>query len=358
MENIQSELKEKITELCSLMSVSGFEKRSTKPLKDMIGKDFDEMQTDAVGNHIFIKKCKRENAPLCLVDAHFDEVGMMVTEICEGGFLKFTGIGGLSLAILQGADVIIYGKEALRGVITSTPPHLRDGSDKLADITELLIDTGYTKERLSEIVTVGTPIGFAPVYRELKNLCLAGKSLDDKACGAICARAIANTKREALQCDVALCFSCFEETSRLGGVAPAVYVLSPDYAMVTDVNLAKVPDTERYETVPFAEGISISVSPSTDMRLTRMTEELCKEKGIPYSISPAAHSTGTNSPTVNLVGEGIPVVDIGLPLKNMHTYNETLSLDDAKALYDLVSAFITDKKLSEAFARGRKELPV
>ena len=356
MNQIQQILKDRIIGLCSIMSVSGFEKRATDTLHEKYGDSFDEIKTDAVGNHIFIKRCGKENAPLCLVDAHFDEVGMMVTDILDGGFLKFTQIGGLSLSVLQAADVIIYGKEALRGVIPSTPPHLRDGSDKLAAIDELLIDTGYSKETLEKIAPIGTPVGFAPVYREMLSGTLVGKSFDNKACGAVCAEAVASVDRNDLPCDVALMLSSFEETSRLGGVAPGVFALEPDYAVVTDVNLARVPDTKKYETVPLFAGISIAVSTATDRALTLASEKLCKEKEIPHTVTAAPSSTGTNSPTVNLTGIGVPVVDIGLPLKNMHTYNETLSLDDAESLYSFIREFVTSKEIAEKFKKNKEDI--
>ena len=341
------------------MSVSGFEKRATLTLKDRLSKDFDEVRTDAVGNHVFIKRAKRANAPLCLIDAHFDEVGMMVTEICDGGFLKFAQIGGLSLSVLQGADVTVYGKKEIRGIIISTPPHLRAGDpDKLAEISELLIDTGYSKESLEELAPVGTPIGFSPCYSELLNGCIAGKSFDNKACAAVCAKAVADAIPEELECDVALMLSCFEETSRIGGVTPGVYALKPDYAMVVDVNLARVPDTPKSETVPLAEGISISISAATHRGLTFLSERLCKDKEIPHTMVASPMSTGTNATSVNLVGNGVPVVDIGLPLKNMHTYNEVISLEDAESLYRLVSEFIKDKKIAADFSCRGKELPL
>ena len=359
MNDLQKRLKNNIETLCSVMSVSGFERRATSELRAIIGSDFDDMQTDAVGNHLFFKRCGREDAPVCLVDAHFDEIGMLVTEICEGGFLRFCNIGGLSLSVLQAADVVIYGKETIRGVITSTPPHLRDGSsDKLSEIDELMIDTGYSKERLESIAPVGTPVGFLPVYSQLIGGRIAGKSFDDKACAAVCAAAIADTPREELAADVCLMLSCVEETSRTGGIAPAVNSLQPDYAMVVDVNLAKVPDTPKCETVPMGKGISISLSAATDRALSLQVAELCQAGDIPHTMVAAPSSTGTNAPTVNLSGAGIPVVDIGLPLANMHTYNEVIDLDDCQSLYRLTRAFITDAALAEKFTRQGEELPV
>ena len=359
MNDLQIRLKNDIVALCSLMSVSGFERRAREELYATVGKDFDTMQTDAVGNHVLLKKCGREGAPLVLVDAHFDEIGMLVTEICEGGFLRFCNMGGLSLSVLQAADVIVYGKEEIRGVIISTPPHLRDGSsDKLSDISELMIDTGYSKEALEKLAPVGTPVGFAPVYSHLLSGRIAGKSFDDKACAAVCAAAIADTPREELAADVCLMLSCFEETSRLGGIAPAVNRLQPDYAMVVDVNLARVPDTPKSETVPMGKGISISVSAATDRALSLEVARLCREGDIPHTMVAAPSSTGTNAPTVNLSGAGIPVVDIGLPLANMHTYNEVIDLLDCESLYRLTRAFITDRGLAEKFMRRGEELPL
>lgn len=357
---MREELKKRILSLCSVMSVSGFETRATGTLRESIGASFDEGYTDAVGNHVFLKRCGRDGAPTVLIDAHFDEIGMMVSEICEGGFLKLAPIGGLSLSVLQAADVLVYGRETLRGVITSTPPHLRTaGDDKLAELDQLMVDTGYSKEELEELAPIGTPVGFAPCYSELLNGCLAGKSFDNKACAAIAAYAIEQVAREELAADVALMLSCYEETSAIGGAAVGAFGLKPDYAMVIDVNLATVPDVPKYETVPLGGGVSLSVSAATDRRLTRLTRTLCEDREIPHTMIAAPSSTGTNAPTVNLVEGGIPVVDVGLPLRSMHTYNEVISLEDAESLYRLVQAFITSERIAEAFdTHGREELPI
>lgn len=348
---LRQSLKEAVFSLCSVMTVSGFESRSADLLCRALSDSFDEIRTDAVGNLFLIRRCAKENAPLICIDTHYDEIGMMVTGIEDNGFVRFTSVGGLSPTVLQGADVILYGRENLRGVISSTPPHLRQGeSDRLPPPEELLIDTGYDKETISERIDVGTPVGFAPCYRETVGGLLLGKSFDNKACAAVALHAVVNLPKEELAADVALCFSRYEETSRLGGIAPAAFDLKPDYAMVIDVNLATVPDVPKRETVPCGKGISLSVSAATDRKLTRMTEALCRQEEIPHCLIAAPSSTGTNAPTLQLTGHGIPTVDVGLPLKFMHTYNEAIDLSDAEALYRLVVSFVRSKALAETFA--------
>ncbi len=357
MSNSYESLAQEMVALCSVMSVSGYESRGTDEIYRLLGDGFDRIETDAAGNHFLWKDCGREGAPTILIDTHFDEIGMLVREILDGGFVRLVSIGGLSPSVLQAADVILYGKETIRGVITSTPPHLRIADEKrLPDCEELLVDTGYSKEELEKFLPIGSPVGFAPVYRELLSGRLAGKSFDNKACAAIAAHAISSIPKEKLVGNVVLMLSSYEETSRLGGASAGAFSCAPDYAMVIDVNLATVPDVPKAETVPLGGGISISVSAATDLNLTRTVQKLCEEQGISHTMIAAASSTGTNATAVQLVGGGIPTVDVGLPLKNMHTYNEVIDLFDARALCDLCEAFVCDGEIAHRFGAG-EEIP-
>lgn len=344
-------LKKFIFELCSVMSVSGFEKRGTDELTRLTAGMLDAPAVDGVGNHLFVKKCGKENAPKVLIDAHFDEIGMIVTEVCDNGFLRIAPLGGIDVSIMQAADVIVYGKERVRGVIASTPPHLAK-SDELPKPEEVIVDTGLSTEKAKELVDIGAPVGFAPVYGEMLNGRLVGKSFDDKACAACAIWAVANTPAEELAADVYVLLSAVEETNRLGGVTPAAHSVYPDYAMVVDVNLGRVPDTKSYETVELDGGVSLSVCAATHIGLTRDTEKLCADKEIPCVMVAAPRGTGTNATSLNLVRCGVPVVDVGLPLASMHTYNEVITMADAEALVRLISEFISSEELAGKYKRG------
>ena len=346
-------LKQLIFSLCSLMSVSGHESEEKEALLSLVGDCFDEYRRDAVGNHLFIKRSSKPNAPSLLIDTHFDEIGMLVTEIKDGGFLSVTSVGGLDPAIMQASEVRIYGKDTLTGIIASTPPHLKtkESAKKLKSIDELIIDTGYPKDELEKLVRVGTPVGFAPIYTELGDTSglVAGKSFDNKACAAAAIYALSEIARDELAANVYLLLSCHEETVRIGGVAPAAFDLEPDYAVVIDVNLARVPGTEPADTVEMGEGISICFSAITDKKLTNEVISLCEKNGIKHQRCAAPSSTGTNTTCLGIVGRGVPVADIGLPLKNMHTYTEVIDLDDAKTLSDFVKALVCAEKIAEVY---------
>ena len=345
-------LKELITSLAGVMSVSGNERRGGAELKQLIGGVFDDYKTDALGNHLFIKKCGRPNAPRILVDTHFDEIGMMVTGIKEGGFLSVINIGGVDTRILPASEVIVYGKEPVYGVFAAKAPHLSSPADreKLTPLSDMLIDTGYTKEELEELCPIGTPVGFKPIYADLLNDRLAGKAFDDKACGACAVFGIDAVQRRDLAGDVYFLFSAYEETG-MTGARVAGFGIRPDYALVLDVTHASVPEAKDRYLPEFGSGVAIAASPVTNRRLTRMVTELCKSANVPYTVDACPGSTGTNANVLGISAEGIPTALCSLPLKSMHTSAEVLSMDDARALSRVVSLFIKSKEISEVFGK-------
>ena len=349
----REELKKEIKQLSSLCSVSGSEHKTVDEIKRIYGKSFDLIESDAVGNHILFRSCTRKNAPKIMIDAHYDEIGFMVTEVLDGGFLRITNIGGIDRAIMQSAFVTVHGKEKLDGVIISTPPHLREGGNKLPKIEDLLVDLGigYTKEELCELVPLGTPITFEKKYTELCKELIAGPSFDNKACGAIALNAISSIPKEELAGDIFVTLSCREEVAGRGGAYVCANKINPDYALVIDVNLADAPSVPSRESVQMGGGISISYSSATDRALTRASAELCERVGVDHIKKVESSSTGTNAIAVSLAGCGVSVVDVGLPLRNMHTYNEVISLEDCADLWLFVREFAKSKELAEKFRR-------
>lgn len=344
------ELKERIVALSGLFSVTGYESAEQTCARELLD-GFDEIRTDAVGNLICVRRCGRAGAPRILIDTHFDEIGMLVTGITARGLLRVTSVGGLDLRTLPATAVRVFGKKTVEGVIALPEKGEEEGEEVLPAVTELLIDTGYPKETLEQWVRVGTPVGFLPRYEELANGRIVGKAFDNKACAACAADGVLSAPRETLAGDVYLLLSVHEETDRLGGTVAGGFSVDPDYAMVIDVNLGRTPGTRKRDTVTLGGGISLAHSVVCDRELTRLTAELCERENIPYQFCTAPVSTGTNTGALHLAGKGIPCVDVGLPLRAMHTYVEMIDMADAAALSALCRAFACDAKTAEVFGR-------
>ena len=110
-----------------------------------------------------------------------DEIGLMVKDIEDNGFIRFTSVGGIDPRTIVGQEVIVHGSEDLFGVIGSKPPHLQEESEvnKAIKIDDMFIDIGYPKELVEKLVKVGDPI---TINREFKAQgSRFTESLDDKA---------------------------------------------------------------------------------------------------------------------------------------------------------------------------------
>lgn len=344
-----TDLKNLLVSLSNLMGIPGYESYDSEKLKELILPYFDEYLGDAVGNHIFIKKCGKEDAPKILIDTHYDEIGMIVNGIYDGGFLSVVSTGGMDRRTMPAGEVTIWGKnrEKIYGVFVSTPPHLATGDrSKLSPMDEFRIDTGYDKDVLEQMLDLGAPVTMLDKGGELLNGYISGKCFDNRSSVAAAVAAIADIDREALEFDVYVAVSAKEETG-LNGARMAGFRIKPDIALVVDVNIANTPDTQRERTVKCGDGAAISMSAVTDRRLTNKIISLAAEKPIKHQTIIEATGTGTNADALTLIGSGIPVTVIGAPLKGMHTPTEMLMMSDLESLRDLISACVSNPKLAD-----------
>ena len=141
---------------CAL-PISGYEHNVAKIVRTYFASHTDEVRQDRLGNVVFYKKGSGENRPRILLAAHMDEIGLMVTKIEEGGFLRFAPVGGIDPRTIVGQEVLLYGKETLAGIIGVKPPHLTDNDDvtKAHKMEDLHIDVAMSEDRVKKLISVG-----------------------------------------------------------------------------------------------------------------------------------------------------------------------------------------------------------
>ena len=345
------EAKNLLASLSGLMSVVGFESYDEAALSALVGPYFDEHEYDRVGNHIFIRRCGKAGAKKLLIDAHYDEVGLMVKGITAQGHLRVCGQGGVDARILPAAEVVVYGKTRLHGIVLTKPRELMfgDESGRLVPVTELLVDTGLTREEAEKAAPIGTPVGFEPVYTELAGGYLAGKGFDNKCSSAAAILAVSQLDMSALGCDVYVSLSAREEVGHRA-VTAAAFRIRPDAALVLDVTFGYAPDGEKPGDSEMKGGPVLSLSAILDKPLTDFVIETAKEQAIPIQTVVEATSTGTHADALVYAAGGIPTALVGIPIWFMHTANEILNMDDVENTARLVTAVIRRK-----YGTGGKE---
>ena len=141
-----------VKELVSLGAPSGFEDKVRDFIKEKAVAD--EIYVDSIGNLICHKK---GNGKKIMVSAHMDEVGLIITEITDSGFLKFDTLGGIETAVLCSKKVLI-GNNKVPGIISAKAIHLQKGDEVTSPlkIKDLCIDIGAKdKEAAKKLVSLG-----------------------------------------------------------------------------------------------------------------------------------------------------------------------------------------------------------
>ncbi len=334
------ELKDTIIELCALSSPSGFEGKAFERVQALLAPYADEIKTDAMGNLIATKRCGRPDAKMLMLDAHMDEIGLIVTGH-EEGFLRFSAIGGVDQRMLPAREVKVLTDPPIFGVIDTLPVHTltEDEMEKSIDADKLFIDVGLTQEEAEARVPLGTPVVYAGGVTELTENVLCGKSLDDRSCVAIALKTMEALSEAPLNVDLACLISTQEELGTRGATVGA-YNVAPDYAIALDVTFASTPDTKKGETMELRKGAAIGVGPNMHRALTQRLIDLAKTQDIPYQLEIMSGNTGTDGWPIQISREGVATLVVSLPIRCMHTPVETMDLADAENIVKLLTAFI------------------
>ena len=319
------ELKELTIQLSNLAGPSGFENAVSAFVADYVRPFADEVKIDVMGNLLARKSCGKAGAKTVLLDAHMDEVGLIVTAI-EDGFLKISAIGGIDARILPALEVRVLTEDGpLFGVIDTMPPHaLKPGeSDKAVDIDKLYIDVGLSQEEAEKRIPVGTPAVYGVSCEEFGDGLLCGKSLDDRSCAAIQIKAFEELCGAETNVDVVLMISTQEEVGGRGAITGA-WGSDPDYAVVSDVTFDKGTDGS-HVTTKLGKGAAIGIGPNMNHSMTQELIRLAKEKGIPHQIEVCPGRSGTNAEEIQVTRLGVATALVSLPLRYMHTPREVVS---------------------------------
>lgn len=328
--------------LCGAAGPAGFEEAAAELIKREIAPFVDEVKTDVMGNVIAVKRCGREGAPSVLLDAHMDEIGLIVTGHVDG-HLRFNSLGGVDPRMLPAREIKVLAEQPLYGVISVMPPHALSAGDmsKALGIDDLYIDIGMSDDEAKAAVPVGTPCVYADGAFLLGDGSICGKSLDDRSCAAIIIKTMEALSAKDLGVDIYCLFSVQEEIGLRGAVTGA-FGAEVDYAIILDVTFGKTPDVPDYKCLKMGGGPAIGVGPNTNRAFTKKIIDKAVEKGMDYQLEVLPGNSGTNAWAIQTSRVGVATALVSLPLKYMHSPVETMLISDGEKIVSLLSEFLSD----------------
>ena len=334
-------MKELIKKLSDMRGISGYEYRINEEIKNMFEPFCDGVKTDALGNVIAVKKCGKENAMKLLIEAHCDEIGLMVKDIDESGFLTIVNVGGVDPRILPSMEVTVHAKRNIKGIIGAKPPHIQSAEEsrKSFKMTDMAVDTGLDADEVKNLVSVGDSITLNQSCGELMSGQFSGKSLDDRASIAALLKVMENLGKIRLDADV-YAVASVQEVGGYGAMT-AAFGIEPDLAIAIDVCHGITPDNS-YCAYDVGCGAVVTCGPNIHPKIFKRLMDTAQKYNIKTEIDVDGGDTGTDAWVMQVVREGIPTGLLSIPLKYMHTAVETIAISDVEAVSALLTFFIQD----------------
>ncbi|MEG2079986.1 MAG: M42 family peptidase [Oscillospiraceae bacterium] len=331
------DIKEALKELTGSIGVSGYEKNALFVAEKYLSK-YGKVSVDTLSS--IICEIDGTKSGHILLDAHIDQIGLIVTDITENGFVRVAACGGIDRRILCGQTVTIHGREDIFGVIASTPPHLQGGDNlrKSIAMDKVLIDTGFASEKLKNIISLGDRITINSDFSELLNNRVVAAALDDRA-GIVSILYALSLLEGKPHKKITVVFSSREETSEAGAKV-ASFTARADEFIAVDVSFAKTPDSNEVECGEIGKGVMIGIAPSLSYEMSEQLKKIAMDKQIPYQLEIMGGKTGTNADQMTISRGGMKSSLLSIPLKYMHTGIEVVSIDDVKSVGTLMAEYI------------------
>ncbi len=356
-----SDIKSMLKKLTEVYAPSGCEEPVREIITSMLEGYVDELHIDRMGNLIALKK-GLSGKPKILLDAHMDEIGMIVKYIDDKGFIRFSYTGGFfDQTVLNQRVVILTKNGPIPGVIGAKPPHLmtQEEKEKIVKRSDMFIDIGAENrleaERLG--VRIGDHITWTAGFIELAGDKLVSKAFDNRVGCAILIKILQELKTDTPVYGV---FTVMEEIG-LRGAKTAAFKIEPDTALVFDIAAAgDHPNIKEGEApirvgggpvIGVADGSRANLGGGliTHPLIRRILIETAEENNIPYQLYVFEGGT-TDGTVIALSRAGVPTGLISVPVRYAHTTSELLSLSDVENSIKLTELAI--HKIVEAFSKG------
>jgi endoglucanase len=335
--------------LSNAFGVSGLEDDVRAVIHGIAAPFADDVRTDTLGNLLVTRRGRTPRT--LMLDAHMDEVGLMISHVEDDGFLRFATIGGWDPRILPAHAVTIRTRSGayVRGVIGSLPPHILSQADreKPVPLDGMFIDIGArsAEEVAHRGVRLGDPAVPAYPCETLPDGWIMGKALDDRVGCAVMIKVLEALAGQSPELTLVCNFAVGEETG-LRGARTAAHQIAPVLALALEGTVASdvpgVSGPRRLTSVGRGPAISLADrSMIMSPRFIQALERVAEEHRIAYQHKRPMY-VGTDAGAIHTSGGGVLAGAVSVPCRYIHAPLGLLRLSDVEDTIRLVSAFVQD----------------
>lgn len=326
--------------LLEQISVSGCEEQGQNYLRQYMETFSDEIRVDEMNDVICI--ANPESSVRIMLSAHADEIGLIVTRITEEGRIQAIERGGIIQGTYPGQKVQILTKN---GIVYGAVEGSREMFKKEAlHAADFLVDIGaVSKEDAARLVSLGDPIVLDSGVRELANGRITARALDDKLGVFIIMEALKLAKEKGCKAGIYAAATVGEETTKNGAYWSSTRI-RPTAAIVVDVtyctDYSGMPNPAEAGDVLLGGGPVLCNSPLVVKALNEQMEACAKRIGIQTQREAASRLSYTDGDQIHFSNQGVPIVLVSIPLRNMHTPGEVADMTDVEGCIKLIAEFL------------------
>ena len=302
-------MRELLERLCALNAVSSWEDEVRAFLLAEVEPHADRLRVDALGNLIAWKKGRKHTGSKLLLTAHMDEVGLMIRQITDDGYLKFDTVGAIDRRVLLGKPVLV-GPKRVPGVVGLKAYHLvsREEEKSVPKLDEFYIDIGARDRAGAEAqVALGDTAAFDSDAGDFGAGLFQGKALGSRLGCAV----LLTLLRDELPMDCTFVFTAQKEVGARGAFG-AAFSVTPGGARVGD---------------------------GADRGLFEALRFLAEAGGIPWQTMRSVAGR-TDTAAIQRTKEGVRTAAVSIPVRYPRTPSGVTCLRDAEAALALIRAFV------------------
>jgi endoglucanase len=342
-----------LTRLLETPSPTGFEQPVQRILKAYAEPLSDRVRSDVQGNLIALKHVG--GRPRVLLDAHCDQIGLIVQHIDKDGFLYVQPLGGWDVQILLGQAVAVHTRTGpVPGVIARKPKHLLtvEEAKKVPEIHELWVDIGAAgKEEAERVVGIGDPVTPRLGMTRIANDFAFGAKMDDSVGLFVIFEALKRIQKRPLAAEVHV-VSAVQEEIGLRGAQTAAFGVDPDVAVAVDVTHATdcpTIDKRANGEIRLGAGPVIFRGPNINPKVFERLMAIATEGGLPIQVKAAARGLSNDANAIQQTRAGVAVGCLGIPNRYMHSPVEMVSLRDLDVAAELLAGFLVSLSPDDDF---------
>ena len=329
-------------ELLATANPSGFETAGQRVWIDYVDEYADDVRTDDYGNAVAVLEGDADTE--IAFAGHGDEIGFMVRDVTDDGFVGIQRVGGSDKTVSRGQHVTVHTDDGpVSGVIGQTAIHLRDPEDDgVPEISEQHVDVGAEDgDEAEELVDRGDPITFDQTVNELANGRLAARGMDNRIGTWAAAEGLRRASERGTDATV-YAVSTVQEELGLQGAKMVGFDVEPDAVVAVDVTHATdSPDTPGNRTtgVELGGGPVVARGSANHAVLVDAFRETATADGVDVQLQATGSRTGTDADAFYTSRGGIPSLNLGLPNRYMHTPVEVIDPEDLDGVAELLAGF-------------------